>query len=256
MYSYTYNLNNQPTGISYAGNTIAFNYQWNRLVSSTLPNGITTDYQYNANSWLTYITAEQGAATLSEYNYSFDNVGNITNKNTEHGNYSYSYDTTYQITNSISPSQQEPFTYDNTGNRLTDSLTSTNLSFGTTEYIYNSRKRLERVNLHDGRTAIYTYDPFGRRIKKDVAEQVTYYAYSDEGLIGEYDSIGNISKAYGWKPDSLWSTDPVFLVENGQYYFYHNNHLGTPQSLTVLPATLSGMLFMPHLEMPRFRTFQ
>ncbi|MBI2412064.1 MAG: RHS repeat protein, partial [Deltaproteobacteria bacterium] len=47
VYSYTYRLNNQPTGISFNGNTIALNYQLDRLVSSTLPNGITTDYQYN-----------------------------------------------------------------------------------------------------------------------------------------------------------------------------------------------------------------
>jgi RHS repeat-associated protein len=232
VYSYAYNLNNQPTSISFAGNTIALNYQWNRLVSSTLPNGITTDYQYNANSWLTYITAEQGAATLSEYTYSFDNVGNITNKNTEHGNYSYSYDTTYQLTNSISPFLQEPFTYDNTRNRQSDSSSPVNLAFGTTQYIYDSRNRLERVNLPDARTAVYAYDPFGRRVKKNVAGQVTYYAYSDEGLIGEYEEAGTLQKAYGWQPDSIWGTDPVFVVENGHYYFYHNDHLGAPQKLT------------------------
>ncbi len=246
VYSYAYNLNNQPTSISFAGNTIALNYQWNRLVSSTLPNGITTDYQYNANSWLTYITAEQGAATLSEYNYSFDNVGNITNKNTEHGNYLYSYDTTYQLTNSVSPSLQEPFTYDNTGNRQSDSSTPVNLAFGATEYVYNSRNRLESVNLPDGMTAVYTYDPFGRRIEKDVAGQVTYYAYSVEGLIGEYDSTGTLIKAYGWQPDGMWGTAPVFMVEGSNYFFYQNDHLGTPQKLmdinsnTVWSATYSS----------------
>ncbi|MBI2413496.1 MAG: RHS domain-containing protein [Deltaproteobacteria bacterium] len=207
-----------------------------RLVSSTLPNGITTDYQYNANSWLTYITTKQGTTTLSDYNYGFDNIGNITSKNTEQGNYSYNYDTTYQLTSAVSPAISESFTYDPTGNRTLDNSAPTGLTFGTTEYYYNSRNRLERVTLPDGRIATYTYDPFGRRVKKTITggagEGETYYLYSDEGLIGEYDQNGNLSKGYGWKPGSTWGTDPVFMAEGGNYYFYQNDHLGTPQRLT------------------------
>jgi RHS repeat-associated protein len=30
------------------------------------------------------------------------------------------------------------------------------------------------------------------------------------------------------------TTDPLFLKENGQYYFYQNDHLGTPQKLTAV----------------------
>jgi uncharacterized protein RhaS with RHS repeats len=30
----------------------------------------------------------------------------------------------------------------------------------------------------------------------------------------------------------IWGTNPVFQQENGNYYFYHNDHLGTPQTLT------------------------
>ena len=38
-------------------------------------------------------------------------------------------------------------------------------------------------------------------------------------------------KTYGYKPDSTWTTDPVFMQQNGNYYFYHNDHLGTPQKM-------------------------
>ena len=51
-------------------------------------------------------------------------------------------------------------------------------------------------------------------------------------MIGEYDSSGNLKKAYGWIPDSIWGTNPVFMLENNNYYFYHNDHLGTPQKMT------------------------
>jgi RHS repeat-associated protein len=73
--------------------------------------------------------------------------------------------------------------------------------------------------------------PCGRRLWKDVDGIRTYFLYSDEGLIGEYDSTGNQIKTYGWSPNSIWGTDPLFLKINGYYYFYQNDHLGTPQKL-------------------------
>ena len=88
------------------------------------------------------------------------------------------------------------------------------------------------MQLPDGRTATYTYDPFGRRIKKQVGSEVTIFVYADEGLIGEYTQTGTVTKTYGWRPGGIWGTNPVFMQENGQYYFYHNDHLGTPQTMT------------------------
>ncbi|MCE5193972.1 MAG: hypothetical protein LLF28_00710, partial [Nitrospiraceae bacterium] len=118
------------------------------------------------------------------------------------------------------------YLYDANGNTIQETNGSQ-----ITKYTYNSSDRLEKVELPDGRIAAYTYDPFGRRIKQDINGQVTYYLYADEGLIGEYDSTGNIKKAYGWMPNSIWGTNPVFMLENGNYYFYHNDHLGTPQKM-------------------------
>jgi RHS repeat-associated protein len=69
-------------------------------------------------------------------------------------------------------------------------------------------------------------------VKKDVAGQTTYYLYADEGLTGEYSANGTLQKEYGWQPDGIWGTNPVFMQVGGSYYFYHNDHLGTPQRLT------------------------
>jgi RHS repeat-associated protein len=80
--------------------------------------------------------------------------------------------------------------------------------------------------------ARYYYDPFGRRLWKEVGGARTYFHYSDEGLVGEYDSAGVETKVYGWRPGSTWSTDPVFMKVGNQYCWYHNDHLGTPQKLT------------------------
>jgi RHS repeat-associated protein len=56
--------------------------------------------------------------------------------------------------------------------------------------------------------------------------------YSDEGLVGEYDASGNPIRSYGYKPNGLWGTNPQFLKVGTNYYFYHNDQLGTPQKLT------------------------
>ncbi len=51
-------------------------------------------------------------------------------------------------------------------------------------------------------------------------------------MVGEYDSTGTEIRTYGWKPGSTWSTGPLFMKIGIEYYFYHNDHLGTPQKMT------------------------
>ena len=41
-----------------------------------------------------------------------------------------------------------------------------------------------------------------------------------------------MKKGYGWRPNGIWGTNPLFQIDSGSYYFYHNDHLGTPQSMT------------------------
>ncbi len=75
------------------------------------------------------------------------------------------------------------------------------------EYMYHAANRLVRVE--DGINTViaeYDYDPFGRRLWKEVGGIRTYFFYSEEGLIGEYDASGNEIKTYGYKPDSTWTT--------------------------------------------------
>ncbi|MCP3891718.1 MAG: hypothetical protein GY702_23035 [Desulfobulbaceae bacterium] len=67
---------------------------------------------------------------------------------------------------------------------------------------------------------------------KEVSGVRTYFHYADEGLVGEYDDSGVEIKTYGYKPGSTWTTDPLFMKVGSAYYFYHNDHLGTPQKMT------------------------
>jgi len=52
--------------------------------------------------------------------------------------------------------------------------------------------------------------------------------------VTELDVAGNVVKSYGYKPGSTWTTDPLFMKIGSDYYFYQNDHLGTPQKLTAI----------------------
>ena len=194
----------------------------------------------------------------------YDEVGNILQKTTEHGNYTYGYDVVSRLLTADNPVlNDESYTYDDVGNRITDSSVSGSWSYNLNNellgyedveydydengnlteiriggsvvwtYVYDAANRL--VHVEDGTGTIsvdYYYDPFGRRLWKDVGGTKTYFFYSEEGLIAEYDENGVEMRSYGYKPDSTWTTDPLWLKEGGAYYWYHNDHLGTPQKLT------------------------
>ena len=261
-HSYTYRKNDQLKTISVDGKTFTFDYDKHRLSKLTFPNGVVTDYAFNPNSWLTGITTTGAGGAVLTRSYTHDSIGNIQTKNTEHGLYEYGYDQTYQLTSADNPTMQdEGYSYDQVGNRQTslstaglwshnannELITDTAATFEydangnttkkteggrVTRYEYNARNRLEKIYLPDGRIATYGYDPFGRRIRKRVANTVTYFAYADEGMIAEYAEEGAPQKTYGWKPGGLWGTDPLCQIDGGQMYFYHNDHLATPQLLT------------------------
>lgn len=265
VYAYTYDANNQLASVQIPGvGAMTVNeYAWTRPKSMTLPGGTTRSFAYDPLMRVKEIAARDPAANpLMTYGYAYDNVDNITAKATEHGSYAYTYDALDRLTGTDNPSQtDEAYTYDAVGNRLTSAEhagwaynANNELSgydgvtfaydangntiektgpTGTTRYFYNVEDRLSRVEDGAGSViASYGYDPFGRRLWKEVSGIRTYFVYADEGLVAEADATGAITKTYGWKPGGTWGTDPLFMRTGGQTYFYHNDHLGTPQKLT------------------------
>ncbi|MCP4396117.1 MAG: hypothetical protein GY801_02235, partial [bacterium] len=202
----------------------------------------------------------------------YDTVGNILSKQTERGSYNYTYDAISRLTDvqvDVPGEDNEGFDYDAVGNRVAQegvegewSYNDNNelLTFADTEYRYdengnavqlllddavmfryhyNAQDRLIKVeDVNGSMIAEYAYDPFGRRLWKEVSGSRAYFFYADEGLVAEYDASGNEIRAYGYKPNSTWSTDPLWLKEDGEYYFYHNDHLGTPQKLVKMNGAI------------------
>ncbi len=127
------------------------------------------------------------------------------------------------------------YEYDANGNMIEQRSATQSL-----HYIYNVANRLIRIEDEGSGTVIaeYGYDPFGRRLWKDVDGTRTYFLYADEGLVAEYDENGQELRTYGYQPDSIWTTNPLWLKEGDEYYWYQNDHLGTPQKLIDINGTV------------------
>jgi len=257
----------QTVAIPGQGSIVYNSYNWLAPTKVTLPGGSTKNYVYDGILRPTNIHMKDPAAnTLMNYAYSYDTAGNITAKNTEHGNYGYGYDSLDRLTSAIYPASQsaltnEDFGYDKVGNRITHNgntvnpwsynannelLSRPNVTYAydangsqtkktesgaATDYIYNGENRLAQVKQGVNLVAEYGYDPFGRRLFKIVGGIPVYFYYADEGLVAEADNTGNVLVNYGYQPGGIWGTDPLYMGVNGAYHFYLNDHLGTPQQL-------------------------
>jgi RHS repeat-associated protein len=102
----------------------------------------------------------------------------------------------------------------------------------TWEFIWDPEHHLREVRKNNSLIAQYGYDPAGRRLWKEVNTVRTYFHYADEGLVGEYDRLGNEIRSYGYEPNSWWTHGPIFLKQGIHYYWYHHDSLGTPVKLT------------------------
>jgi large repetitive protein len=264
-YGYVYDANNRLTALSVPGVGVVTleGFSWNRPTRTTLPGGSRTEFAYDSLMRFKSIIAREPTNTVvMSRDYGYSPVGNVISKATEHGTYIYGYDNLYRLTSATNPaSANEAYAYDPLSNRTNSTAVSgpwtynqnnellgyTNVSFAydtngnlihktegpqTVNYFYDVANCLIRVEDGTGSViAEYGYDPFGRRLWKKVGAIRTYFFYSDEGLVGEYTADGAEIKTYGYAPGSPWSSAPVYQKTGGNYYWYHNDHLGTPQKI-------------------------
>ena len=76
--------------------------------------------------------------------------------------------------------------------------------------------------------ADYIYNSSGQRvIKAKAADVICHYDQSGQ-LIAETNAAGTLIKAYVWLHGQ-----PLSMIDaDGSIYYYHNDHLGTPQKMT------------------------
>ena len=104
-------------------------------------------------------------------------------------------------------------------------------------YRYDSRERLVEVRKNGQLLVRYAYNPLGQRISKTLAQsnQTTYYLYSEEGVVAEYDQQGNLQQEYAYDPTKPWMSQPLFTraQRNDTWQwsvsYFGTSHLGAPE---------------------------
>jgi RHS repeat-associated protein len=233
-----------PSGIAYK--------PFGPAAAMTLGNGITIARTFDKN----YQLLSLGAGTVLNRTYTPDNVGNIeliTDNLDSSRSQSFTYDDLYRLTDASGVYGTVGFTYDKVGNRQTRIQTGTTSSQDSYAY-YPGTNRLKTVTGNhtellqydaDGNTtqripgagnpqppitdpANYTYNSAGQRAIKDAASDVVYHYDQSGQLIAETDATGNMLKAYVW----LFGQPLAMIASDGAVYYFHNDHLGTPQKMT------------------------
>ena len=132
----------------------------------------------------------------------------------------YIYENGSNVLTEITGTASTVFTSDPNGNTITEN--------GRT-YIYDSLNQL--IGIWDGSTQIaqYTFNGIGQRIKKVTAAGTKIFHYDSSGhIIAETDAAGVMLAEYVYLGDQL-----LAMIRPGEtVYYYHNDHLGTPQVLT------------------------
>jgi RHS repeat-associated protein len=96
-------------------------------------------------------------------------------------------------------------------------------------YVYDLSNQLIRVLSGTNQVAEYTYNGAGQRIKKVTRTETRIFHYDLQGhLIAETNQTGHMLAEYIYLGDIL-----LAMIKPGEaLYYYHNDHLGTPQVLT------------------------
>ncbi|MFA5073202.1 MAG: RHS repeat-associated core domain-containing protein [Nitrospirota bacterium] len=122
-------------------------------------------------------------------------------------------------TNKLASANGKSYGYDNNGNTTEEAARA---------FTYNDNQRLIRVVGAGVTKGEYTYNGNDQRVKKIANSVTTIFHYNQAGLIiAESNSSGTITAEYIYLNDQ-----PLAKIEGTNTYYYHNDHLDTPQKMT------------------------
>jgi RHS repeat-associated protein len=214
--AYTYDNANRLTAIAQGSLAVTFGYDnANRPTQITLPNGIATNYVYDAAGQISSITYVRGGTTLGNLNYAYDGAGRRT---TIGGSFAQSNlpgaiaNTSHNADNQLTQWGTATLVYDANGNLVSD---------GTYVYTWNARNQLVQFSQGGSTIAAYLYDSFGRRRQKTVRTVTTQFLYDRGNFVQEQDGTGAViaNLVTGFGLDGVYSrtrgtTTWSFLVDH------------------------------------------
>ena len=120
------------------------------------------------------------------------------------------------------------YAYDKNGNLTSD---------GTRTYSWDAENRLTSATIPGAAgaaatTASYSYDEYHRRVKKTVGTTTTYFLWSGDTLLAEYDSSGTLQRRYLYAGDFAPAQVHDIADTTTTVYDVHTDHLDTPRLLT------------------------
>lgn len=192
--------------------------------------------------------------------YSHDEAGNVASlADISNTLLTYTYDATGRLTGATNTATNSfgslAWLYDQNGNRQSETRNAGTMSYGYTGNWLLMRGSESRGKTPAGNTdsisgvATFTYDGYNRLATSTTAAEVTTYTYNALGqrikkrnqnglqtdfhygpngeLLYERDQAGN-TREYVWL-----NGRPLARIDNGTaIYYYHVDHLGTPQAMT------------------------
>jgi RHS repeat-associated protein len=193
--------------------SLQFTYDSDDRLASLLDsqNGKTI-YTYDAEG---RILAQQECSTGEQELFEYDPAGNRVKVNGD--------DADFDAMNQMQCQGNRTMEYDARGNCIAISD-----HFGVTQFVYNAQNLLVAVDRPHAARIEYQYDAFARRIVKKVGQVITRYLWAGDQLLCEWTEGNPVSSRcdYLFVPGSF---RPLAMRCNGETYYHHSDHLGTPR---------------------------
>ncbi|MFT3820164.1 MAG: RHS repeat-associated core domain-containing protein [Rubrivivax sp.] len=213
------------------------------------------DLSYDAAGRITaythYLSASGAAATAQDQQFSYDELGRLTQASTAQTVWRYTYDANGNRSSvALNNGSAWPYTIDGTSNRL-NAVTTPPITFshdaagnitsdGSFTLGYDLRGRLASVAHPSQGTTRYVYDNAGQRVRKSNGQGsagTVVFVYDAQGhLLGEYDASGQPIREYVWLEDmpvAVFTPDPALGANAAAgpplVYYVHADHLNTPR---------------------------
>ncbi len=194
------------------------------------------------------------AGPVSQRRYAYDPAGALTEVDDQmRGKSRFQYDPRKQLKQVLGNVEQQ-FYFDPTGNPIDPAVAEPVVgnrirAFKGKRYQYDSRGNLterhdpaqqERLQFtygpdnqlrrveRDGLVTEYAYDALGRRVSKRKGQRVTAFLWDQHAMIAESQDGGHW-KTFVYEQNG---ETPLAMIDGDRFYYYHNDHLGTPQELT------------------------